>query len=74
MIRSLAHEADGKQVVMLGVDPQNLSRLRDGQPIRVNLRNLIPGGEPIEELPDLDVVVFFAGAEEVVQLKGMLRK
>ena len=68
MIRVLAHE-DGKPVVMLGLDPQNLNRLREGQPIVVNLARLNPDedAEPTG-LPDIDVVVFFAGEEETAVL------
>jgi hypothetical protein len=69
VIRSLAHNDEGKSIVLLGLEPQNMDRLREGQPVRVNLRHLNPGGAPVEELPDIDVVIFFAGKEEVNALK-----
>ena len=67
MIRALGN-GDGRPLVLLGLEPQNLDRLREGQPIRVNLRRLNPEG-PDTDLPDIDVVVFFAGADEIEALK-----
>lgn len=68
MIRSVARDADGKPVVLLGLEAQNMDRLRDGQPVRVNLRRLVPGGPPTD-LPDIDVVVFYAGRAEIEMLE-----
>jgi hypothetical protein len=70
VIRSLGHNVDGKQIVLLGLEPQNLDRLREGQPVRVNLRHLDPGGNPLDELPDIDVVIFFAGKDETAWIKA----
>jgi hypothetical protein len=58
---------EGRPLVILGLDPQNLNRLREGQPIHVNLRRLNPGGADTE-LPDIDVVVVFAGKGEIAAL------
>jgi hypothetical protein len=68
VIRALAVGDDGQPLIMLGLDPQNLNRLREGQPIRVNLRRLHPGG-PDTVLPDINVVVFFAGTDEIRALR-----
>lgn len=72
MIRVLASNPD-RMVVMLGLEPVNLDRLREGQPIRVNLRHLVPGEPPCTDdnghlLPDIDVVIFFGGQEETRML------
>jgi hypothetical protein len=64
VIRSAGRQKNGRPVVALGLEPQNLSRLREGQPIVVNLRNLDPDGPPVNELPDLDVLIYFAGKDE----------
>lgn len=63
--------SEGKPTVLLGIDPENFDRLREGQPIRVNLRHLNPDGEPVEALPDLDVAIFFAGTDEVTMIERL---
>lgn len=73
MIRAVG-EADGKPLVILGLEPQNMARLREGQPIRVNLRNLVPGGPPIDALPDVDVVILFGGQDEIAALRAATRR
>lgn len=55
MIR-LAMTVDGKATVVLGLDPDNLTRLAQGEPVRVNLRDLDPDGPPTS-LPDIDVMI-----------------
>jgi hypothetical protein len=72
VIRVLAHAGD-KPVVMLGLDAQGLNRLREGQPIQVNLRHLDPTGAPTD-LPDIDVVIFFGGADEIKLLFGKSKR
>ena len=58
MIRAILHKADGSPMVVLGLGEENMRRLRNGEPIKVNLKRLDPtGGET--ELPDIDVVVVF---------------
>jgi hypothetical protein len=59
--------------VLLGLDAENMARLREGEPVQVNLRNLDPD-EPREDLPDLDVVIFFAGTDEIEVLRKMPRR
>lgn len=60
MIRVLVADADGRpKTVLLGLHEENMSRLREGQPVRVNLRHLAGNNGPVvPSLPDLDVVVF----------------
>lgn len=66
MIRGMAHRAsDGKPMVFLGLTAENLQRLQQDEPITLNLRRLIPGGPPIEELPDVDVAIFAVGSREL---------
>jgi hypothetical protein len=73
VIRGLAHDGE-RPVVMLGLDAENLDRLREGQPITVNLRRLNPtGGVEVTELPDVDVVIFYAGKDEVAKLMARFR-
>lgn len=70
MMRFAGRTNEGKPFVVLGLDPQNMDRLREGQPIAVNLRKLDPDGEPIEELPDLDLMIVFAGKDEMAWLRA----
>jgi len=72
MIRALLTQKDGKPLVLLGLEPVNLNRLREGQPIKVNLRQLDPDGPPTD-LPDIDVAVFFAGGDELRMLEDLAR-
>lgn len=72
MIRTAGQQANGTPFVMLGLEPANMDRLREGQPIRVNLRHLDPDGPPVEQLPDLEVVIFFAGTDEKQALQKMI--
>lgn len=55
MIR-LSMRKNGQRIVVLGLEPENLRRLQMGEPVRVNLRHLIPGAAPTG-LPDIDVMV-----------------
>ena len=72
MIRSAGQGKDGTPFVMLGLDAQNLARVREGQPIQVNLRHLDPDGPPVEQLPDLNVIIYFAGSIEQEALARLL--
>jgi hypothetical protein len=67
MIRALAHDKHGKPIVILGVDAENLSRLQDDKPIRVNLKYLDMSDKPTG-LPDIDVVIFFDDGKTGVEL------
>jgi hypothetical protein len=66
VLRAIATDGT-KPVVLLGLDPQNFNRLREGQPIQVNLANLGLDGKPTG-LPDIDVVVFYGGKDEMTVL------
>jgi hypothetical protein len=55
-------------VVVLGVDEENLAAMRSHQPVHVNLGQLEQAG-PVEELPDVDVVVFYIDPESSVLLR-----
>ena len=68
MIRAAGVSSTGTPFVFLGLEPQNINRLREGQPIKVNLRHLDPDGPPVEQLPDVDVIIFFGGQDEIRQL------
>jgi hypothetical protein len=63
VIRAFAHDRHGAPVVFLGLEDENLRRLSLDQPIKVNLRHLDPGGEPIAELPDLELVIYAASKD-----------
>jgi hypothetical protein len=73
MLSDHEERAGAPAAVLLGLDAENMARLRDGEPISVNLRNLDPD-VPREDLPDIDVVIFFAGADEVEVLRKMPRR
>lgn len=55
MIR-LSMRKNGQRIVVLGLEPENLRRMQLGEPVRVNLRHLVPGEKPTD-LPDIDVMV-----------------
>jgi hypothetical protein len=70
MLRILAETNDGRPLVLLGLDDTNLARLKQDQPIVVNLRHLNPDDPDNEtDLPDIDVSIFFAGDYEVKLLR-----
>ena len=71
MIRGVAQRDDGTRIVLFGLTAENLDRLREGQPIVVNLRRLNPDGDELDFLPDLDVAVYFHGATEAGILASM---
>jgi hypothetical protein len=50
---------EGRRWVLFGLQDENLRRLRDGKPIRVNLQQLNPGALPNPELPDIDVMIAY---------------
>ncbi len=62
----------GKPFVMLGLEDENIRRLLEGKPIRVNLRNLDPDGPPVDELPDLEL--FIAAGPGLDQIEAFARK
>jgi hypothetical protein len=64
---------DGTPTVFLALEPQNLDRLREGQPIKVNLRYLDPEGPPVRELPEVDVVILYGGRDELDLLRKIAR-
>lgn len=68
MIRAIGSDEDGQPMVFLGLDDENLRRLTTDQPIRVNLAQLDPGGDPTG-LPYITVVVFHATPESVAWLR-----
>lgn len=55
MIR-LGLTVNGRPTVILGLTPENLRRMAEGQPAQVNLRDLDPDGPPTP-LPDVDVLI-----------------
>lgn len=63
MLRAIGSK-DGKPVVILGLERENVRRLINGEPIQVNLRNI--GEGQITDLPDIDIFIVFA-TEEVKQ-------
>jgi hypothetical protein len=54
---AVVNDQDRPMAVVLGLEPVNIARLEDGEPIRVNLRHLDPRGPEVPELPDLDIVI-----------------
>lgn len=71
MIRVVAHDkADGHPMVLLGLMDENLKRLQEDKPIRVNLRELIPGQHT--DLPNVSVVIFHATADSEAWLAHLL--
>lgn len=51
--------AGGRRVVLLGLELENLMRLANNEPIRVNLSRLDPSGDTSGILmPDIDIVIF----------------
>jgi hypothetical protein len=59
VIRALLYQADGKPLVILGLGEENMRRLREGEPIRFNLKHLDPGSPKPTDLPDVDLVIAF---------------
>lgn len=47
-------------LVVLGLSDENMKRLADGQPIKINLKDL--------NLPDIEVVIFNGRTEETMYL------
>lgn len=74
MLRLAGNWSNGTPFVILGLDKRNLGLMREGQPIRLNLRNLDPDGPPVEELPDLELVLVFAGTDEVSKLMAIIQE
>jgi len=60
MITARATGADGKEIVILGVTRENLTRLADGQPIRVSAEQ--HAGFP----PNLVVTIIFGETERAL--------
>jgi hypothetical protein len=60
MIRAVLTPKGGEpESVILGLDEENIKRLREGKPINVNLRHLDPDGPPTEKLPNLNIVIAY---------------
>jgi hypothetical protein len=71
MIRALLTPHDGSPAtVVLGLDEENMTRLRQNKPIHVNLHHLDPGGPPID-LPNLNVVLAYDNDELREWLQAM---
>ena len=71
MLRILT-ERDGKPLILLGLDWENVRRLtEDDQPILINLRHLNPENETlVTNLPDVDISIFLMNAKNL----GLLRE
>ena len=50
MIRATLTTPTGRSIVLLGLSRANIDRLTMGQPIRVNLDELLPDGPPPAEV------------------------
>jgi hypothetical protein len=74
MIRAIVSGEDGRKAVLLGIDGENLRRLLNDEPIRVNLRHLDPTGDPVDGMPDIDVVIFDAEGDKAVQLLRRMQR
>lgn len=65
MIRALGQHEDGRPVVFLGIDRENLERMIADQPIRINIGDLVKPAEGESDqtvptgLPDVEVVIFW---------------
>ena len=70
MIRARGYQADGKMVVLIGLEPENIKTIvEDDDPVLFNLRKL--GGEdapPVMDLPDIDVIIFDADGQYMAHI------
>lgn len=63
MIRAVLTPKGGEpETVILGLDEENMRRLRDNKPIKVNLHHLDPDGPPTK-LPNLNIVIAYDNDE-----------
>lgn len=63
MIRAVLTPKGGEpETVLLGLDEENISRLRNNKPIKVNLLHLDPDGPPTK-LPNLNIVIAYDNDE-----------
>jgi len=61
MIRLSTHTATGQRLIMLILEPDNLTRLRQDNPIRLDLRELVP-----ELSASLDLVITYDADPEAL--------
>lgn len=59
MIRALMVGVRGQPLVMLGLSADNLERLRNDEPIHLELRHLSGTDEVHRDLPDVDLIIAF---------------
>lgn len=64
MIRAIGKNERNTPIVMLGLSMENINKLKEDEPIRVNIKNLVPG-EPPTNLPDIDILIFVATPESL---------
>lgn len=57
MIRGLIVTESGRQVVLLGLEPENIARIVGGEPLTVNLRMLGGEGTRPTDLPPIDIAI-----------------
>lgn len=74
MYRSAGVKTDGTMFVMLGLEEENIRRLHEeDKPIKVNLRHLDPDGPPVIQLPELELVIYFANPKNIGLAEDMVR-
>lgn len=59
-----------RTIIVLGLEPANLKRIAEGEPIAVNLRDIDPDGPPMD-LPDIDL---FVGATDTDDWRAFMAK